>query len=237
MTQRHDPSDPPDPSASWQEPQVSQHLQTWRRLLPLGTAEIHTPRGTLFVQGASADSVLLLVEGLVKLSYTLANGQECILGLRFPGQLVGKNAALLHVPHRVSAITVTTCHIHRVPVSQLRKVLEESFEAAWFLLCEQALDHHQASTALIDLKLQPARSRLLRLARQLIAILGRIGLQSPQRLHDYLTDHEIAALIGISPEHLCRLKKQIQAEDGGQEAGRLLGTFARSHALFGRKTK
>lgn len=73
----------------------------------------HYPAGTtLFNEGESSDKVIIMFEGLVKVSYFTLEGKEVLLGIRGPGTLLGDMSAF---DGRARSATITAIE----PVSAL----------------------------------------------------------------------------------------------------------------------
>src|SRR6266851_5311661 len=73
-----------------------------------GLAPSHTyaPGVELFQQGAIVEDVYFVAGGLIKLVHFEPDGRELIIGLRFPGCLVGSSALLAEEPSLATAITL-----------------------------------------------------------------------------------------------------------------------------------
>jgi CRP/FNR family transcriptional regulator len=49
-------------------------------------------------EGAAGDRVMVLLEGRVKVTHTAADGQETVVSIRGPGEIVGELPCLDHRP-------------------------------------------------------------------------------------------------------------------------------------------
>src|SRR5689334_14708246 len=71
----------------------------------------------LFRQSSWPQEVFLINSGLIKLIHQENDGREMIIGLRLPGWLVGSFSAIIQKPYPVTAITLTSCSLQRIPSS------------------------------------------------------------------------------------------------------------------------
>ncbi|MFG2047369.1 Crp/Fnr family transcriptional regulator [Micromonospora sp. NPDC048935] len=70
------------------EPEVRQALES------LGARRSYQPRSTLFHQGDPSRHVVLILDGWVKVTSTSRTGEEALLALRGPGDILGELAAI-----------------------------------------------------------------------------------------------------------------------------------------------
>jgi CRP-like cAMP-binding protein len=199
-------------SGLWNEFHARKQIFWWKRSLNVTKTTSLPERAELFAQGSQPSECFLLVKGLVKLTHLLPDGREVVMGLRFPGQLIGKHSSLLQVPHRVSASTVVASEICAIPTETFRITIENNSSAALFLIHDQAVDYHQASDRVLSYTLNTAGERLIHLSRQLNCLAGLIwGDQTRHRIRTCFADYELASLIGVSQEHFSRLKKRLKS--------------------------
>jgi CRP-like cAMP-binding protein len=171
------------------------------------------PKGAeLFHQGQPVRDVFYIAAGMVKLACTGADGRESILGLALPGQWLGLAPVIAGRPAPVSAHTCSPVVVKRMSAHAFRRRLED--DPAWSRevhrqhaneLCEQMRWIGQLGTA-------SARERLCRVLRHLIAALqikkSAHGVRFAVPLHQW----ELARLLAITPEHLCRLVRELETD-------------------------
>ena len=75
----------------------------WAALLDRGRRRRYPRDSRVFCQGDPSDFVIVILEGRVKLVVTTEDGDEPLLGVRGPGELVGELAALDPAPRLASA--------------------------------------------------------------------------------------------------------------------------------------
>jgi len=111
-----------------------------------GLAPSHTyaPGVELFQQGAIVEDVYFVAGGLIKLVHFEPDGRELIIGLRFPGCLVGSSALLSEEPSLATAITLTRCPLHRMPGDAFLELLRSDPSVSWDvhrIHAREAFDH------------------------------------------------------------------------------------------------
>lgn len=178
---------------------------TGRELLNLAPALLHPPGEVLLTQGDASDHVCVLGaadpgrSSCVKVTATLENGSESLLGIRVSGDIVGELAGLL--TGRRTA-TVTTCGpvvVHRIG--------RDVFKA--FLM--RRPDAWEAMGRMIASRLDWANRRRLdfggydvpiRLARVLVDLVERHGypVEAGERLGVELSQAELGRLIGAKED-------------------------------------
>ena len=165
----------------------------------------------LFYQGASATNAYFIDQGLVKLIHICPNGHELIVGLRTVGNVLGGPAVILGEAYPVSAITLTTCRLRRIPAGVLRQVLENNASVSHYLLKGQCREMLEQVTDLAGLALS-ARERLERLFVRFVSLADEVDSSKEIRLPSLLKHWETAQLIAVTPQHLSRLLKKMKEE-------------------------
>ncbi|MEA2212760.1 MAG: family transcriptional regulator, cyclic receptor protein [Solirubrobacteraceae bacterium] len=156
------------------QPSFLQSLRAGDRddLLALGRAG-RWERGEFLVRaGDPADSAIVLQSGLVKIHKASGEGEEVVLGISGPGDLMGEVVAVRDAARSASATALESVQGAQIPVAALR-----SFLAA----------HGEASLALLDLTLSrlyvsdqrrlefATSGALARVASRLVELTERFG--------------------------------------------------------------
>ena len=200
-------------TTEWSSQQAAETVHTWQRLLPWGLGTLKGAGTSLFEQGSTPREIFLLERGLAKLNCTLPNGQKALLSLSLPGQLVGGACVhLLDESYPVSALAATDCRVFSLSGGIMQRELQRNPEVAHFLLRQQGLDLYNQAVALVEAKILDTPELFAQFVRQLVAVFDPPRVRGPARLLLPLSDTEIASLLGITKEHFCRLKKQLQDE-------------------------
>ena len=183
------------------------------RIGALTPAHIYAPGVELFQQGAVVEDAYFVDAGLLKLTHSGPDGRELIVGLRFPGCLVGSAALLAGEPSLATAITLTRCQLRRISEDRFLALLRDDPSASWDVHRIHARELCDYMGHLARLGTLSSRHRLEYVLRQLVLTLPHNSSQSDIRLLLPLKHWELARLIAVTPEHLSRLLKQMQ-QDG-----------------------
>lgn len=187
-------------------------LSEWKHLYALTPAQVF-PRGVeLFRQGTATREVFYVNSGIVKLVHANSEGQERILDLAFTGAWLGSAAAIADVPNPVTGLTCTEATFQRIPANVFRDLLEQIPELSRNIREMHARELCNLTVWMAQLSSRTSRERLEAVIRQLILALGLTASARGIRLQVPLRHWEIAALVAVSPEHLSRLLKQMEAE-------------------------
>ena len=176
-----------------------------------GSDRIYPPGIRLIAQGERATNVYFITDGVVKVSFVEQHGRERICNLRPAGSVIGVEPALLDIPSLLTATTITECRARRFPSDRVREAVKIDGSVAFQisrLLAQESLDQ---TAAMVDAASGTARDRLIHFLRQIEADLYAAASVT-QGNSALLKRHEIAKLLGITPEHLSRLVKTLQHE-------------------------
>jgi CRP-like cAMP-binding protein len=186
-----------------------------RELLGLAPARLCPPGDVLLAQGDTGDHLCLLRSGrpggsaCVKVTATLENGSESLLGIRVSGDIVGELAGLL--AGRRTA-TVTTCSyiaVHKIPRDAFKSFLMRRPDA-W-----EAMDHMIAD------RLDWANRRRLdfagydvpvRLARVFVDLVERHGyaVEAGDQFGVALSQGELGRLIGAREDAVGQAMRKLR---------------------------
>lgn len=165
-------------------------------------------RSAIFRQGELADAVFSVRRGLLKLVRGHSSGAESIVGLRANGWILGASAAVLGEAHTMSAVALAPTQVARIPASEFRRRLREDPEFSLRVHEMHCREIHTEFLEKADLKSASARERLERCLQSLMP-----GDPAASALHQRLPlcQWEIAQLVGITPQYLCRLMADLSA--------------------------
>jgi CRP/FNR family transcriptional regulator len=187
-------------------------FEAWAALYGVARSELYDVNTWLFHQGESPSYVFLVEHGLVKLVRVSEDGQESILGIRGRGVILGAESAIVQRPHPVSAITLTVCHLWRVPLNLFLALARTDLAVSWHLHLTQSDEVYDQAGQLAGLRSLSARQRVEQLLRQLISAEPGFSGNVPIEFQLPLKYREVAQLVGITPEHLSRVFKQMERE-------------------------
>lgn len=189
---------------------MSEIKRRWIDRLPQGRTY---PAGAqLLRQGATPRDVFLIEDGIVKLAHLDSQGEETIFGLRFPGWVVGAEAAIVGEPVPISASTLTPCRLCQVARETFVQLLKTDGDLSWRV---SQMHSREVFDQLRRGSQPPGISschRLKELLRQLIEANETTHMRKEVYLHLALSRNQLAQLLAVTPRHLGRLLKQLQKE-------------------------
>jgi CRP-like cAMP-binding protein len=178
---------------------------------------------SLFFQGSPVREVFCVERGLIKLTRLDKDGRELIVGLRAKGSFLGAASLIIQEPHPITAITVTGCSLICIPAELFLRLAKTDEQFCWHIHRAHSHEVHQQASQLVALRCLSARQRFESLLLQFFSSMLPQGKKAPMKIRLPLKHWEIAQLIGITPEHLSRVLKQIKQEGIIQEeAGHII---------------
>lgn len=165
----------------------------------------------LFEQGAIPSNIFLVEKGLIKLTRISEAGLEFIAGLRSAGSFLGAASAIAQRRHPFSAITVTSSLVQPLDLKVFLNLARRDTNVSWYLHRMHSLEMHDQASQLMQLRCLSARQRLEQLIWQVTAA-DSARLTHPVHMRLPLKRWEMAQVIGVTPEHLCRIMKELEAE-------------------------
>ncbi|WP_050501976.1 Crp/Fnr family transcriptional regulator [Streptomyces monomycini] len=178
----------------------------------LGNRRCYAPRDILISEGDPAHDLVLLREGLVKVTTRLHGEGEGLVDIRRAGDVVGEMAAMDSKPRSATVIAYNDVVATVIPPHDLRPFLAATPEAS------------QALKALLCGRLRRAERKLLiilgfpvkvRLARVLVELTDLYGCRtrSQYRIDVNLTQAEYAALTGCKVRAIQEAFTELRRED------------------------
>ncbi|AKA02844.1 cyclic nucleotide-binding protein [Streptomyces noursei ZPM] len=166
----------------------------------------------LFLEGDPPDSVVLVEEGLVKITAESDNGYTSILAIRGPGELIGEMAC---IDNRPRSATVTAMHAVRgttLASERFLALLEEHGPLALSVLRSIAVRLRDSDGLRADHGAFPAGIRVARVLLDLAVRHGSdLGLPGrPTGRVLSVHQHELAGAAGTSRESVVRALRQLQ---------------------------
>lgn len=167
----------------------------------------------LFKQGAMSRDVFLLDHGLVKVTFLDPAGEEVITDLcSQPGALIGDACAVLG-RHFVSAVVVTRgTRLRRVGTSTFVDLVRSNPELSWQLHRAHCSRHAELLDRSAELSYLSVRERVEQLIWKLADACEVVLTPRGERMQLPLKYRELAQLITVTPEHLCRVLGTIEKE-------------------------
>jgi CRP-like cAMP-binding protein len=105
-----------------------------RLLIAAGRTHEH-PAGTILIhEGDSADSVIVLLSGRVKVIATGVTGHQGLLGIRTAGDVVGEMAAIEARRRSATVIAIDRLRLLRIPVADFVRLIRSEAGISYALL-------------------------------------------------------------------------------------------------------
>jgi CRP-like cAMP-binding protein len=187
-----------------------QAIDALRKACPCATVAGYPPKTLLFSQGLPADSVFLVASGMVKLTHVDSMGKEIIVGVRRKGWLLGAAAVILNQSQPVGAVTLTHCRLMKISAAHIRDLIGTESVTSRCLHELQAYEVHGHLLSLMELATHSTEFRLANLLYELLFATDssqpamRCGIKIPFK------QWEIAELLAVTPEHICRVLRHLQ---------------------------
>jgi len=175
-------------------------------------SQAYPPGVEIFQQDTPANNVYFIERGLVKLSCLESGGRSVIISLRRSNWLLGTPATLLERPYAFTATTLTPCYLLTIPAKNFLRLVKINKEFSWHLLRMLSKIIYDRGTKAIALGIMPAKERLKKILYEMILEQEPTELQRPIQLHLPLAHKELAQLIAVTPEHLCRLLRKMEQQ-------------------------
>jgi CRP-like cAMP-binding protein len=163
------------------------------------------PGERLMEQWKKSDYVYLVREGLVKLVHESENGSQVTLGLRSAGWFAGVAQAILDVPNVYSVITVDDCKVSQIPAADFFGWTTRNVKKLHQVMKSLSLDSIMQAKLHAEINSSSAAERLEHFMEERANKDSRWETVDPLPL---LKQGELAQLLAVSPEHLCRLRAQ-----------------------------
>ena len=183
-----------------------------KKLFNCKTLRVVPPQHEIFSQGESPHTVCLICSGLVKLTRTESDGARVIVGLRRAGWLLGAGALLPGRPYASTAETITRSKLCFVPTEELKQAMETNALFSQWVAMIYGREVYSSMINISEKCSLSGRQRLEKFLWELIVAQNGSDPQSPVKIQMILKNWEVAQLLALTPQHLCRLIKQLENE-------------------------
>jgi CRP-like cAMP-binding protein len=180
--------------------------------IPLVPGQKYRAGIELLRQGEIARDVWIIDEGAVKLVYFGEDGRELTVGVRLIGWILGSASVILGKPSPVAAVTMTPCYLQRLDAGTFLEMLDGHSTLSQWLHKMHSQEVFDQLVSLTEGSALSARQRLERLLAQFIERLEDDVQTTDIRVPLPLSHRDLAGLVGITPEHLSRLLRQLTDE-------------------------
>lgn len=182
----------------------------WRDLVERGRRRTFRRGSVLLCQGESPDSVIALVDGLVKVAQINECGVALTLSLRGPGEVLGEMGALLGLPRSATVTAVRPCTGLVLPAHAFRGYVERHrLETVVYQLTVARLNSHERLRA--DLALLPRVARMARIVSHLADEIGHPRGDDGLVVELGMARTELATMASMSRSSALDALSQLQA--------------------------
>jgi CRP-like cAMP-binding protein len=172
--------------------------------------QLYPAKAVIVKQDTPSNAVFLIEQGLVKIVRVTPKGNKVIIGLRYRDWLIGTPTVLLDRPYNFTVIAVVPTLLHEIPKKVFLDHIKKNAEFSWHI-------HHQLSQQVFDqmkkieaMSCLAAEDRLERLLIDMVREMGPHESGTPDGFSVPFTNQELAELLVITPEHLCRVLKEME---------------------------
>lgn len=183
-----------------------------RALRAAGARASFDARMVLMRSGEAADGVMLLEHGVVKVVAATSSGLEAVVGLRGPGDLIGEMAVLNGKRRTASVVAMTPVTVSRIDDGAFVELLHRRPTMMLELLRITSSRLDAATSQQLDLAMG-ASGRVLSYLRMLGERHGSVLPDGSLKVPKFLTQHELASTLGISPASVARALRDLRAAD------------------------
>lgn len=167
-------------------------------LLAVGSIHNVQPNETILRQGDDGDALILLLEGVVRVSMVTSNGREIILDYAEPGAVLGEIALLDGEPRTASTISLWKGRVLRLSRAAFEGFLERNPKMALRVMRDMARRLRQTDTTIENDRAFTTGPRLARFLKRLTE--SKHG----KKLAGDLSQSELGNFVGISRENINR---------------------------------
>jgi CRP/FNR family cyclic AMP-dependent transcriptional regulator len=172
-------------------------------LIRLGTLVRYPAGRTVFAKGDPGDSLMIVLEGRIRISSPTAEGREMVLNFIEPGQVLGEIALLDGKPRTMSATAFEPVQVFFLRRKAMLDFLEMKPSVAIRLIGVLCQKLRRTTEVLEEKMLFSAASRVARGLLRLAAEHGR-RTREGVLIDLKLSQSELGALIGLSRENVNR---------------------------------
>ena len=169
------------------------------------TVHIYYPNQVIFHEGNPAFAVYCLHEGQIKLTKTGEKGEQKIIRLLGPGEILGYRAILAGDNLAASAETLTSCTVCIIQRDTFLNILQDSPTLSMKMMSKLALELKISEDQILSLLNHSVRQRAARMLLHLGEAIPGGNKSGYQILH--IQKNELAKMIGTTPETLSRTLK------------------------------
>ena len=175
-----------------------------------GQSQLCPAQAVIFRQGTPAEAVYLIEQGLVKLVRITSCGDQVIVGLRHRNWLIGTPSIFLDKDYSFTAITVLPTSIRSIRKKIFLELVEKNAQFSLYVYRLLSENIYGQMKRIEEMSFMSTRERLELLLSDMIHNQEVIVSKTLDKFTIPLTNQELAQLLAVSPEHLCRVLKGME---------------------------
>jgi CRP-like cAMP-binding protein len=183
-----------------------------KKLFDCSTLRVVPPQHLIYSQGESPHTICLICSGLAKLTRTESDGNRVIVGMRQKGWMLGAVSLFLDSPYETTAETITRSKLCIVPADRFKKAMDTDADfSRWVaIILSEAL--RSSILSIGEQSCLSGRQRLEKFLWKLVQAQNGADQKRQIKIQMILRNWEVAQLLALTPQHLCRLVKQLEKE-------------------------
>lgn len=175
-----------------------------------GAVRRYRKGATLIHDGDKGESVLVLLAGRAKVSYFDDQGDETLLAISGPGDILGEMSVTGDGPRTASSVAIDPIEAVCVPAHDFRSFLADHPDAALALARTMAERLRESSRKLVEFTRHDSLGRLAVRLLELADKYGEADGDDAVRIDLPLSQEELAGLTGSSRESVVRALKVLR---------------------------
>lgn len=165
----------------------------------------------LMARGDSADCVIVLVAGRVKVSVSTSAGREAVLAFRGPGALLGDQALVDEAPRSAAVTAVEPVEMLTVPASSFRGYLGTRPHVAVAMLAMLSARLRESDRRLAEYASADTLGRICARLVELCETENGVATGAPVRISLPITQEELAGWTGASLEATAKAMRTLRS--------------------------
>jgi len=184
-----------------------------KRLFNCQTSRVIPAEHVIYSQGESPHTVCLICDGVVKVTRTEFNGHRVIVGVRQGGWVLGAVSLFLNMPYETTAETITRSKLCFVPAETFQRVMDTDLGFSRWITMTVSRGLRSSMLSISERSCLSGRQRLEKFLSEVVQMQnGIVPEKRPIKIQMLLKNWEVAQLLALTPQHLCRLVKQLENE-------------------------
>lgn len=163
-------------------------------------------------QGENPVDVYLIRTGVIKLIWTAPDGEEAIVGLRWPGSLLGMSSVIASEPMPASVVTLSPATLEQISRAQFLDLLRSDYSLSLRVHEMQSREILEQARAIAGVPVESAKQHSNTFLSGLVESMPGPVCVPDGRLKSSLSEKDLAALPGIERAHLSHLLHDLAAE-------------------------